>query len=155
MLRHDLPVSPVAAQTISASRRTCASIVRQTDPLSRLLVVVGPCSIHDIDQAKEYARRLRAGVQEGRWPGLEVVMRVYFEKPRTTVGWKGLINDPEIDGSFQINKGLRTGRELLRDINEMGVPVGCELLDTIRYVGSTHLDTMLYWRGYRRPARYS
>lgn len=82
-------------------------------------------------------------------------MRVYFEKPRTTVGWKGLINDPEIDGSFQINKGLRTGRELLRDINEMGVPVGCELLDTIRYVGSTHLDTMLYWRGYRRPARYS
>jgi 3-deoxy-7-phosphoheptulonate synthase len=100
--------------------------------LSRLLVVVGPCSIHDIDQAKEYATRLRAGVQDGRWQGLEVVMRVYFEKPRTTVGWKGLINDPDIDGSFQINKGLRMGRELLRDINEMGMPVGCELLDTIR-----------------------
>ena len=73
-------------------------------------------------------------MQEGRWQGLEVVMRVYFEKPRTTVGWKGLINDPEIDGSFQINKGLRMARELMSDINEMGMPVGGELLDTIRYV---------------------
>ncbi|WVQ83965.1 3-deoxy-7-phosphoheptulonate synthase [Cryptococcus sp. DSM 104549] len=131
LLRHDLPVPAVASKCISSARRTTASIVNGTDPLSRLLVIVGPCSIHDIDQAKEYAQRLRKGVQEGKWPGLEVVMRVYFEKPRTTVGWKGLINDPEIDGSFQINKGLRLARELLCNINDMGMPVGCELLDTI------------------------
>ncbi|KAE8540382.1 3-deoxy-7-phosphoheptulonate synthase [Cryptococcus gattii VGV] len=131
LLRHDLPVPTVASKTISASRRATSSIVRGTDPLSRLVVVVGPCSIHDVDQAKEYASRLRKGVQEGRWPGLEVIMRVYFEKPRTTVGWKGLINDPDIDGSFKINKGLRMARELLCDINAMGMPVGCELLDTI------------------------
>ncbi|KAL0243512.1 3-deoxy-7-phosphoheptulonate synthase [Cryptococcus tetragattii IND107] len=131
LLQHDLPVPPVASKTISASRRATSSIVRGTDPLSRLVVVVGPCSIHDVDQAKEYASRLRKGVQEGRWPGLEVIMRVYFEKPRTTVGWKGLINDPDIDGSFKINKGLRMARELLCDINAMGMPVGCELLDTI------------------------
>ena len=78
LLRHDLPVPAVASKTISASRRTAASIVQGSDPLDRLLVVVGPCSIHDVDQAKEYARRLRAGVQEGKWPGLEVVMRVYL-----------------------------------------------------------------------------
>lgn len=78
LLRHDLPVPPVASKTISASRRATSSIVRGTDPLSRLVVVVGPCSIHDVDQAKEYASRLRKGVQEGRWPGLEVVMRVYL-----------------------------------------------------------------------------
>lgn len=78
LLRHDLPVPPVASKTISASRRTTSSIVRGTDPLSRLVVVVGPCSIHDVDQAQEYASRLRKGVQEGRWPGLEVVMRVYL-----------------------------------------------------------------------------
>ncbi|KAK8846683.1 3-deoxy-7-phosphoheptulonate synthase [Kwoniella newhampshirensis] len=131
LLRHDLPVPAVASRTISSARRTTASIVQGTDPLARLLVIVGPCSIHDVDQAKEYASRLRKGVQAGRWPGLEVVMRVYFEKPRTTVGWKGLINDPDIDGSFKINKGLRIARQLLCDINEMGMPVGCELLDTI------------------------
>lgn len=132
LLRHDIPVPSAAAKTISSSRRTAAAIVALRDP--RLLVVVGPCSIHDIEQAKEYASRLRAGVVEGRWPGLEIVMRAYFEKPRTTVGWKGLINDPDVDGTFQINKGLRMARELLRDINEMGMPIGCELLDTIRSV---------------------
>lgn len=131
LLRHDLPVPATAAKTISAARRTVRSIVRGSDPLDRLLVVVGPCSIHDVDQAKEYATKLRQCVKDGRWEGLEVVMRVYFEKPRTTVGWKGLINDPEIDNSFQINKGLRIARELLCDINAMGMPVGCELLDTI------------------------
>ncbi|KAL1408784.1 hypothetical protein Q8F55_005597 [Vanrija albida] len=131
LLRHEFPVPPTAAKTISAARRTASSIVRGTDPLDRLLVIVGPCSIHDVDQAKEYATRLRKGVQEGRWPGLEVVMRVYFEKPRTTVGWKGLINDPDIDNTFQINKGLKIARQLLCDINAMGLPVGCELLDTI------------------------
>ncbi|TYJ58177.1 3-deoxy-7-phosphoheptulonate synthase [Cryptococcus floricola] len=131
LLRHDLPVPAVASKTISASRRVTSAIVEGTDPLSRLVVIVGPCSIHDIDQAKEYAAKLRKGVQEGKWPGLEVIMRAYFEKPRTTVGWKGLINDPDIDGSFKINKGLRMARQLLGDINEMGMPVGCELLDTI------------------------
>ncbi|ORY25350.1 3-deoxy-7-phosphoheptulonate synthase [Naematelia encephala] len=131
LLRHDLPVPPVASKTISSSRRTASAIVQGIDPNRRLLVIVGPCSIHDVDQAKEYASRLRKGVQEGKWPGLEIVMRVYFEKPRTTVGWKGLINDPDIDGSFKINKGLRMARELLCDINDMGMPVGCELLDTI------------------------
>lgn len=131
LLRHDLPVGPIASKTISSARRTAASIVQGTDPLDRLLVVVGPCSIHDVDQAKEYAKRLRAGVQEGKWPGLEIIMRCYFEKPRTTVGWKGLINDPDIDNSFKINKGLRTARQLMLEINETGMPVGLELLDTI------------------------
>ncbi|BEI79926.1 hypothetical protein CcaverHIS002_0104550 [Cutaneotrichosporon cavernicola] len=131
LLRHEIPVPPAAAATITAARRTASQIVRGRDPLDRLLVVVGPCSIHDPEQALEYAKRLRAGVQENRWPGLEVVMRVYFEKPRTTVGWKGLINDPDIDNSFQINKGLRTARKLLCTILEMGLPVGSELLDTI------------------------
>jgi 3-deoxy-7-phosphoheptulonate synthase len=96
----------------------------------RLLVVIGPCSIHDPIAAKEYASRL---VEERKRLGsdLEIVMRVYFEKPRTTVGWKGLINDPDLDGSFQINKGLRIARELLLDINEMLLPAGCEYLDPI------------------------
>src|SRR5690606_35520878 len=96
----------------------------------RLLVVVGPCSIHNTAAAREYAQRLQE--QRQRFAGeLEVVMRVYFEKPRTTVGWKGLINDPDLDHSFQINKGLRTARELLLAINELGVPAGSEFLDMI------------------------
>ncbi|CAK9779637.1 3-deoxy-7-phosphoheptulonate synthase [Cutaneotrichosporon oleaginosum] len=131
LLRHEIPIPPTAAKTVAAARRTASQIVRGRDPLDRLLVVVGPCSIHDPEQALEYAKLLRGAVQEGRWPGLEVVMRVYFEKPRTTVGWKGLINDPDLDNTFQINKGLRIGRKLLCAILEMGLPVGCELLDTI------------------------
>ena len=97
----------------------------------RLLAIFGPCSIHDVKAAKEYAGRL-AGVQrapEGR--RARIVMRVYFEKPRTTVGWKGLINDPHLDGSYDINQGLRVARELLVDLNEMGMPSGCEFLDMI------------------------
>jgi 3-deoxy-7-phosphoheptulonate synthase len=96
----------------------------------RLLVVIGPCSIHDPDAAREYAGRL-AEVRTALSRELEIVMRVYFEKPRTTVGWKGMINDPDLDGSFQINKGLRLARELLVDINQLGVPAGCEYLDMI------------------------
>jgi len=96
----------------------------------RLLVVIGPCSIHDPAAAREYAARL-AKERERHIDDLEIVMRVYFEKPRTTVGWKGLINDPDLDGSFQINKGLRQARELLLDINAMGLPAGCEYLDMI------------------------
>jgi 3-deoxy-7-phosphoheptulonate synthase len=96
----------------------------------RLAVVIGPCSIHDPKAAMEYAHRLRD--QRERFKGeLEIVMRVYFEKPRTTVGWKGLINDPDLDGSFNINRGLRVARQLLRDINDLGLPAGCEFLDII------------------------
>ena len=96
----------------------------------RLLVVIGPCSIHDPLAALEYAQRLRAQ-RELYGDTLEIVMRVYFEKPRTTVGWKGLINDPGLDESFRIDDGLRIARQLLADINKLGVPAGAELLDTI------------------------
>jgi 3-deoxy-7-phosphoheptulonate synthase len=96
----------------------------------RLMVVVGPCSIHDPEAAVEYAKRLKA-IREELGKELMIVMRVYFEKPRTTVGWKGLINDPNLDNSFQINAGLRLARKLLIDINELGVPAGTEFLDLI------------------------
>ena len=89
----------------------------------RLLVIVGPCSIHDADAASEYAARLIA-LREKLIDDLVIIMRVYFEKPRTTVGWKGLINDPNLDGSFEINKGLRVARKLLLDLNEIGLPAG-------------------------------
>jgi 3-deoxy-7-phosphoheptulonate synthase len=96
----------------------------------RLVVVVGPCSIHDYDAAMEYARRCRS--EAARFADdLLILMRVYFEKPRTTVGWKGLINDPRMDGSFRINEGLRLARKLLWEINELGLPCGTEFLDTI------------------------
>lgn len=95
-----------------------------------MLVVVGPCSIHDPTAALEYAAKLRA-LMDTLKQDLLIVMRVYFEKPRTTVGWKGLINDPDLDGTFKVNKGLRVARELMLDINRMGLPVGCEFLDTI------------------------
>ncbi len=96
----------------------------------RLLVVVGPCSIHDEVSCMEYAKKLAALADELK-EHLLIVMRVYFEKPRTTVGWKGLINDPDLDGTFKINKGLRKARKILLDINALGLPVGCEFLDTI------------------------
>ncbi len=96
----------------------------------RLVVVVGPCSIHDVRAAREYAGRL-VEQRQRLVADLEIVMRVYFEKPRTTVGWKGLINDPDLDGSFEINRGLRLARELLLDVGEMGLPAGCEYLDMI------------------------
>jgi len=96
----------------------------------RLIVVIGPCSIHDPDAARDYARRLLPE-RERLAADLEIVMRVYFEKPRTTVGWKGLINDPALDGSYDINRGLRVARELLLDVNELGMPAGCEFLDMI------------------------
>ncbi|WP_267223849.1 3-deoxy-7-phosphoheptulonate synthase [Dyella silvae] len=124
----DGPISARAAHTVTASRHALHRILAGVD--DRLAVVVGPCSIHDIDAALEYADRLIA--QRERYANeLEIVMRVYFEKPRTTVGWKGLINDPDLDGSFRIDKGLRMARGLLRDINQKGVPAGCEFLDMI------------------------
>ncbi|MDR3445679.1 MULTISPECIES: 3-deoxy-7-phosphoheptulonate synthase [unclassified Dyella] len=124
----DCAASVHAAHTVSASRQALHRILTGED--DRLAVVIGPCSIHDTRAALEYAERLVA--QRRQYAGeLEIVMRVYFEKPRTTVGWKGLINDPDLDGSFRIDKGLRLARGLLRDINELGVPAGCEFLDMI------------------------
>jgi 3-deoxy-7-phosphoheptulonate synthase len=117
-----------AAKTVFEARQQIHRVLHGAD--DRMVVIIGPCSIHDVKAAKEYASRL-AETRERLGRDLLVLMRVYFEKPRTTVGWKGLINDPKLDGSFSINEGLRVGRQLLLDINEMGVPVGCEFLDMI------------------------
>lgn len=120
--------TPQVAETVYQSRRAVHDILHEAS--DRLIVVIGPCSIHNTPAALEYAERLKA--QRDRFKGeLEIIMRVYFEKPRTTVGWKGLINDPNLDGSFNINQGLRTARQLLLDINAMGLPSGCEFLDMI------------------------
>src|SRR5688572_18756897 len=127
-LLRELPVSEKAAKLTYETRQAIHRILHGAD--DRLLVIMGPCSIHDAKAAKEYATRLKA--EKDRLAGeLLVVMRVYFEKPRTTVGWKGLINDPNLDGSFRINKGLRIARGLLRDINKLGLPAGVEFLDVI------------------------
>ena len=129
------PIQGTAAEAlVSNTRRAIHNIMAGTD--DRMLVVIGPCSIHDPAAALEYARRLtvaRAQYQDT----LEIVMRVYFEKPRTTVGWKGLINDPYLDGSYRIDEGLRIARQLLIDINRLGVPAGSEFLDVIspQYIG--------------------
>ncbi len=128
ILIEELPVSEAASATVTAGRAAASAIIRGQD--DRLLVVVGPCSIHDGKAATDYARLLRACAARLS-DDLLVVMRVYFEKPRTTVGWKGFINDPDLDGSFNINQGLRRSRRLLLDIAELGLPVGCEYLDTI------------------------
>ncbi|EPQ55811.1 3-deoxy-7-phosphoheptulonate synthase [Gloeophyllum trabeum ATCC 11539] len=127
LLRHEIVSSHKGTETIARARYTAARIIAGRD--DRLIVVVGPCSIHCTNQAIDYATRLKSKLAD--WPNLHIIMRAYFEKPRTTVGWKGLINDPDIDGSFKINKGLRTARQLLCDLTDMGVPVGSELLDTI------------------------
>lgn len=122
------------AQLVAATRTAIHDILHGND--DRLLVVVGPCSVHDVDAALEYAEKLHA--QATRFADdLLIVMRVYFEKPRTTIGWKGLINDPKLDGTLDINLGLRTGRELLCRINALGVPCGSEFLDTVipQYIG--------------------
>ncbi len=127
-LLRELPVSAKASQVTFRGRQAIHQILQGTD--DRLLVVIGPCSIHDTGAALEYARRL-AEQRERLGEDLEIVMRVYFEKPRTTVGWKGLINDPDLDNSFQINKGLRIARQLLVEVNELGLPAGTEFLDMI------------------------
>ena len=127
-LLREYPVSEKASVVTSETRQAIHRILHGMD--DRLLVVIGPCSIHDPRAAMEYARRLAAERERLR-EDLEIVMRVYFEKPRTTVGWKGLINDPDMDNSFQINKGLRTARELLLEINDLGLPAGTEFLDMI------------------------
>ena len=117
-----------AAETVFATRQSLHRILHNME--DRLAVVIGPCSIHDTEAALEYADRLKP-VRDRLAGELEVVMRVYFEKPRTTVGWKGLINDPGLDGSFDINRGIRVARELLLEINSRGVPAGSEFLDMI------------------------
>ena len=106
------------------------AVVKGTDPAGRLLVVIGPCSIHDTDAALEYCDRLMKQ-KEKHGGELLIVMRSYLEKPRTTVGWKGLINDPDIDNSFDVNKGLRVSRQLFVDLTERGMPIASEMLDTI------------------------
>ncbi|MFP6682479.1 MAG: 3-deoxy-7-phosphoheptulonate synthase, partial [Gammaproteobacteria bacterium] len=121
ILMEEVPVTEQASNTIVSARNVGSEIVRGID--DRLLVVVGPCSIHDPDAALEFAAGLQITADRLR-DDLLIVMRVYFEKPRTTVGWKGLINDPKLDGSFDINNGLRTARRLLRDLAEMGLPAG-------------------------------
>lgn len=126
VIRAELPLTPARAEAVQQDRNEIAEILTGCD--DRLLVVVGPCSVHDPVAALDYAHRLAplAAVHSDR---LKIVMRVYFEKPRTTVGWKGLINDPGMDGSFDVERGLRTARSLLLDIVELGLPVGCEFLE--------------------------
>ena len=124
----EFPITAMAADLVSESRQAIHRMIHEMD--DRLLVVIGPCSIHDPKAAFEYASRLAE--QRRKYAGeLEIVMRVYFEKPRTTVGWKGLINDPHLDNSFDINRGLRLAREVLLTINELGLPAGTEFLDMI------------------------
>ncbi|MEO8755951.1 MAG: 3-deoxy-7-phosphoheptulonate synthase, partial [Casimicrobiaceae bacterium] len=127
-LLREFPCSNRAAELVERTRQALHRILHGMD--DRLIVVIGPCSIHDPAAAREYADRLLPE-RERLAADLEIVMRVYFEKPRTTVGWKGLINDPALDGSYDINRGLRVARELLLDITERGVPTGCEFLDMI------------------------
>jgi 3-deoxy-7-phosphoheptulonate synthase len=127
-IRKELPLTEKAALTTYETRRAIHRILHGGD--DRLLVIVGPCSIHDPKAALEYARRLKPE-KERHDAELLIVMRVYFEKPRTTVGWKGLINDPHLDGSFRINDGLKIGRKLLVELNNAGMPAGVEYLDVI------------------------
>ncbi|WP_047307883.1 3-deoxy-7-phosphoheptulonate synthase [Rhodopseudomonas palustris] len=124
----EIPRTLTATRTVAASRSAIHAILTGAD--DRLLVVVGPCSIHDPAAAMDYASRL-AALRETLADRLEIVMRVYFEKPRTTVGWKGLINDPDLDGSFRIDKGLRLAREVLSAVNNLGLPAATEFLDLI------------------------
>ena len=128
LLHQDFPTDFDATNTVALARKRIQSILRGQD--SRLLVIVGPCSVHDINAAKEYATQLKL-LRERFSDCLEVVMRVYFEKPRTTVGWKGLINDPHLDGSYDINTGLRLARSLLLDLAREGMPTATELLDPV------------------------
>jgi 3-deoxy-7-phosphoheptulonate synthase len=127
ILLEEIPISERASNVVADARAAIANIIAGTDP--RLVVVVGPCSIHDTTAAFEYAGRLKK-VADRLADSLLIVMRTYFEKPRTSVGWKGLINDPDLDESFHINKGLRLARKLLLEVNDLGLPTGSEFLDT-------------------------
>ena len=138
-LKANIPVTETASNTVAESREVIRNILDRKD--HRIFVVVGPCSIHDINAAKDYARRLKSLSDELN-DTIYLVMRVYFEKPRTTVGWKGLINDPYMNDSFKIEKGLHIGRQLLMDIAEMGVPASTEALDPI---SPQYLQDLVAW----------
>jgi len=127
-IHHELPMTEAAATLITATRLKIRQIISKQD--QRLLVIVGPCSIHDVKAAREYAEKLLP-LREELKDSLEIVMRVYFEKPRTSIGWKGLINDPHLDGSYDINTGLRRARLLLLELAHLGLPAATELLDPI------------------------
>ena len=133
-LQKEIPQTPRTMQTVSEGRDTIEQILDGDD--TRLLAIVGPCSIHNLDDALEYAKRLKALADEISGTTF-VVMRAYFEKPRSSIGWKGLIDDPFMDGSFHYGEGLRMARKLLRDVAELGLPAGTELLDTLvpQYIG--------------------
>ncbi|KAK0730535.1 hypothetical protein B0H67DRAFT_548469 [Lasiosphaeris hirsuta] len=130
LLQHEIPQTAQSKRTVLDSREEVASVVNGTDPTERLLVIIGPCSIHDPDAALKYCDMLLQE-KENHKNELLIVMRSYLEKPRTTVGWKGLINDPDIDNSFKINKGLRLSRQLFVDLTSKGMPLASEMLDTI------------------------
>ncbi len=138
-IKRRLPLTEHAAETVFRSREIVRAILERRDP--RLFIVVGPCSIHDVVAAREYAGRLRALAARVESTML-LIMRVYFEKPRTTVGWKGLINDPDIDDSFHIEKGITIARQLLLEIAEMGLPAGTEALDPIM---PQYLSELITW----------
>ncbi len=138
-LKREIPVSAKAREIVLAGRNAVEDILERKDP--RLIVVIGPCSIHDVDAAKDYARRLKALSDEVQ-ETLLIVMRVYFEKPRTTVGWKGLINDPHMNDTFAIEDGLRIGRQLLIHLAEIGLPTASEALDPI---SPQYLQELLAW----------
>jgi len=138
-LKTDLPASEASNRTVVSSRQHVTDILQQRDP--RLLVVVGPCSIHDEQGALEYGSRLNVLRQELA-DQVEIVMRVYFEKPRTTIGWKGLINDPHLDGSYDIETGLKKARSLLRELTAMGLPAATEFLDPII---PQYIDDLVTW----------
>ena len=138
-LRDSLPRTATATKTVDSAREVIEAILDRRD--SRLLVVAGPCSIHDIDAAKDYAKRLKE-IHDKYKDTLYIVMRVYFEKPRTTVGWKGFINDPDLNDSFHIEKGLKQARELLSWLAELGLPAGTEALDPI---SPQYLSDLFAW----------
>lgn len=127
-LREEIPISEKATDTVLLGRETIQNILDRKDP--RIFVITGPCSIHDLNSAMEYAKRFRQLAKEVS-ETIYLVMRVYFEKPRTTVGWKGFINDPDLNDSFNITKGLHLGRQLLLDLAEMGIPTATEALDPV------------------------
>jgi 3-deoxy-7-phosphoheptulonate synthase len=139
IMLEELPLSEAGSRTVASARDEIVRILDRED--DRLIVVVGPCSVHDVGAAIEYAGRLEKLSTELAGD-LRIVMRVYFEKPRTTVGWKGLINDPGLDGSFRINDGLRLARRLLLDLAELGMPAGCEFLDP---VSPQYISDLVSW----------
>ena len=138
-IHEEMPISNTAAETTLKARSEIHEVLCGND--DRLLVVIGPCSIHDTKAALEYAQRLKA-IKDELKEDLIIVMRVYFEKPRTTVGWKGLINDPDLDSSFNINKGLRLARQVLLDITNLGMPAATEYLDLI---SPQYISDLIAW----------